>query len=649
MWVPKTHKGSYVLARIVSLPMRMVGTTFIVEDPTGRAEFFSITNLPLPNIETGPDFDAFFPLGQFLAIREPTYKPNQDGRGQLIRVDSPMDVHFLRSSDPILDGVRWLFPSSAKPLPMTFDHKAAGNAYFKQKKYLLAVKAYSDGLAAKPNEEQKVLLLLNRAQSNLLLSNFAAAYSDSSAVLSLFDQDVPPPPQAKVKATLRRARALEGSSPSRSAQGKELEAALPDGASDPAVGDFFGPLKVVELAKRGGGRGVVATRDIKIGEVVLVEKAFAVGRPKKDGSVALVSLNLHRNVNEKESGVALVAKVVARHLDDPSSAPLVYSLYGGQQYPPCFLASVGAFKEREVSRSPVVESIDIARIEGVFGLNESSEKRHASDSESGLFLSASLVNHSCNPSLAWATFGDVMVLRATKPITAGAEVFLANASPVGDKHTRAGILKAHFEGGSCNCSSCTADRAEGLSNLSRRRELIEKLLPKLQQAFSSLGQHNTPTEFDVEKKKMADLVDELESTYSSSHGAFRPDLVHPYHLLAETHFPKCRNFAREANSFSLKSLEAAGGVFNLTEDTIEILEAPQGGSERVVMLLNMAWRLAFFGEDEEQKEEAERWVKAAMELSRILDGDTLMRYAERYEKEIAKFSLQFVVGGAMLD
>jgi hypothetical protein len=133
---------------------KMVAATCIVEDPTGRAEFFSVYNLPLPGIETGPDLDALLPL----AVREPTFKPNQDGRGHLIRIDSPSDLVFLQPDDPLLRGVTWTFPSPAKPLPSSFDHKARGNALWKQKKYLLAVKAYTNGLSAASTDEQKLLL-----------------------------------------------------------------------------------------------------------------------------------------------------------------------------------------------------------------------------------------------------------------------------------------------------------------------------------------------------------------------------------------------------------------------------------------------------------------------------------------------------------
>lgn len=35
------------------------------------------------------------------------------------------------------------------------------------------------------------------------------------------------------------------------------------------IGDFFGPIKVVDMPQRQGGRGVVATRDIQAGELLL--------------------------------------------------------------------------------------------------------------------------------------------------------------------------------------------------------------------------------------------------------------------------------------------------------------------------------------------------------------------------------------------
>jgi tetratricopeptide (TPR) repeat protein len=40
--------------------------------------------------------------------------------------------------------------------------------------------------------------------------------------------------------------------------------------NDPlTMGDFFGPIKVVDMPQRQGGRGVIATRDIDAGELLL--------------------------------------------------------------------------------------------------------------------------------------------------------------------------------------------------------------------------------------------------------------------------------------------------------------------------------------------------------------------------------------------
>ncbi|GAA6053470.1 hypothetical protein JCM3770_005179 [Rhodotorula araucariae] len=315
MQVTQVHKGRYLLCRIVSLPTRMVGVTFIVEDQDGRVETCSIYNLNLLGVSIGPDLDALFPPGAVLTVREPTYKPNQYNTCHVIRIDSPTDFEMLLPTHPLAKGARWSTKAPVVPLPAPYDFKALGNRYFGDKKDLNAVKAYTDGLAAKDDAAERLVLFLNRAQAHLRLGNYASAYRDTSAVLGFLDADVPAPPLAKAKATLRRARALEGMRQltlAHEAYNRVLEldelseeankgarrvakmlresstgeydwrelvqwADKQDAQGGPAVGDFVGPVKVVEREGRGGGRGVVATRDLKAGEVLLVEKAFVAG------------------------------------------------------------------------------------------------------------------------------------------------------------------------------------------------------------------------------------------------------------------------------------------------------------------------------------------------------------------------------------
>ncbi|GAA6013669.1 hypothetical protein JCM10207_004811 [Rhodosporidiobolus poonsookiae] len=665
--------------------IRMLGTTFVVEDPTGRAESLGVYNCPHHGINTGSDLDALFPLGQILAFREPTFKPDQSGQGQLLRADSPSDIVFLRPDHPLLRDVHWAYPSPAKPLPASFDFKQHGNSLFKQKKYLLAVNAYSDGLAASPSDEQKLLPHLDRAQAHLLIGNFASAFRDASAVLAYLDKDVSSPLGSLLKATLRRARALEGLrlldeaktayeavrevDPS-GAEGKDgvkrvekmlgqsktgeydwqaLESLRTEkDAMQVEVGDFVGPVKVVEFKERGGGRGVVATGDIKAGELVLVEKAFAVGRPQNDTSSSVLAVNLHLGRSEKGADLVLAGSIVSRLMDDPSTLPIFNSLYGGKDHPPSSVASFGALNRRQASLEDKAVDIDIARIEAIsianrYGITTAKDDKVRSlDSSSGLFLNASLFNHSCAPNALWTACDDIMIVRARAPIAAGEEVFVAYINTEADRKHRTDVLSGHFDTG-CTCELCQDDSRDGRTALARRKKLLVERFAPIQNAFESFEGRPTRRMLDTQRKMLAPLVADLEKTYGASHGPVRPDLVHPYHVLAELHYPDDADFAAQANAYTLKSLEAGGAVIARGPKRVEVIAAPTGGNNGAEMCLNIAWRLSRSdktGDDDE----ANRWIRAAMDMSCIAYGDSPKRFAERHKSLIEGLGVDWLVG-----
>lgn len=277
----------------------------MVEDPSGHVEKLDLYNFPLPGVETGPDLDALFPLGQHLVVREPTFKGDYLRHAARLRVDSPTDIVFLEPNNLLLAEIEWSFPAPAESLPSFFDFKQHGNSLFKQKTYLSAVKAWSKGLIAATSDEQKLLLHLNRSQAHLFLHNFASAYHDTSTVLSLLDEDVSTPPKTKLKTLVRQGHAFEGlrklnlalqayeavlEVDSSSTEGKngrkrvskmlresktedfdwrDLQEKRNQLEDDDETGDFFGPIAIVELEGRGGGRGIVATRAIEAGELIL--------------------------------------------------------------------------------------------------------------------------------------------------------------------------------------------------------------------------------------------------------------------------------------------------------------------------------------------------------------------------------------------
>ena len=151
---------------------------------------------------------------------------------------------------------------------------------------------------------------MNRAQAHLQAENYASCHRDASIVLAYLAQGVTGPPSAEKKALYRRASALhklrrferaveeykrvfqmdleqDGALLGHAAVEIALEESRtgvydwdrldPDEIADVAdltIGDFFGPVKVVDMPQRQGGRGVVATRDIQAGELLLGMSLF---------------------------------------------------------------------------------------------------------------------------------------------------------------------------------------------------------------------------------------------------------------------------------------------------------------------------------------------------------------------------------------
>lgn len=397
------------------------GLTFIVEDQLGRVcavvksehagpeltrncvrrEMLSIYNEPLKGIHCGPEIDILFPLGAILAVREPVYKMAATGGRSLVRVDSPTDVIRIESGHQLYLG-NWKFDSAARP--PTIDAKAAGNDHYKNRRFRAAARTYTRGIEAEPaSSALKLVLHLNRAAANLKIEAFRAAHRDSQTVLEMLDAGVVGPDATKAKALLRRAQAEERMQLNGRAMSsyEELLADLPgsaEGSSGIArvaakleaartgaydwvtlfsssmsgndsschdVADFVGPCRVERAQGRGGGRGVFATRDVEVGELLLVEKAFACEFPSK--KEMLISLDLHLKTSNTASQTTLVSTVIAKVLDDPSLADVVHSLYAGSNMPsPLELSPSMIYYSLE---GPTTCDIDTARIEGACTYN----------------------------------------------------------------------------------------------------------------------------------------------------------------------------------------------------------------------------------------------------------------------------------------
>ena len=96
------------------------------------------------------------------------------------------------------------------------------------------------------------------------------------------------------------------------------------------VADHVGPVKIGPSPTTGGGRGLVTTRDVLPGEILLAVRAVAAASasdlPKTPRSVVY---NLDRGIVDTSSPLAYVQNVLWRLMDQPELGSKVYDLYLG--------------------------------------------------------------------------------------------------------------------------------------------------------------------------------------------------------------------------------------------------------------------------------------------------------------------------------
>lgn len=274
-----------------------------IEDVYGDVCLMELYNYPGTIGASSELVEALFPVGSILAIREPTLKSAAHGGDPIMRVDSPSNVIWLEPDDAKLAGVKWRtgghVPNSPG-LPSTEEGwKKQGNGHYQKGRHIPAAVSYTRGLKRFPTSS---VLRLNRAMAYLQLQYFGAALWDCETAL----ENTELPESLKPKALHRAAQALYGMGRWDEAERRFAEMAAEYPAEAPScqywiqksrdrrseakegrynwvaayraaqtkgckmdLADFTGPVKVISLPSRGGGRGIVATRDIKFGELLV--------------------------------------------------------------------------------------------------------------------------------------------------------------------------------------------------------------------------------------------------------------------------------------------------------------------------------------------------------------------------------------------
>jgi len=206
------------------------------------------------------------------------------------------------------------------------------------------------------------------------------------------------------------------------------------------VGEYLVPVKIDLVPNR--GRGVVALRDIEVGEVIMLLKAFCIVFQEDVTSFQeqmFVPTNYRNFLVDSE---AVAASKLHQMLSCDIEQPQLNRLYRGHFKP----------------QSLIEDNYRIIRYNALKSVKDPETK---TPSYCGLWILGSFLNHSCIDSNAYhSVFGDALLVRAVKPIKAGEEITITYWNPARFLKRRLYMARLGFQ---CDCRLCKMEDNESES------------------------------------------------------------------------------------------------------------------------------------------------------------------------------------------
>lgn len=251
------------------------------------------------------------------------------------------------------------------------------------------------------------------------------------------------------------------------------------------------PYKIKKVS--GKGRGIIATRKINVGEIIIDEyPLMVIDSPgsevvvdvfkdefaKINDDVKKIILSLFDPLNdelklEMKSSIKEIEKSLEKQKEGETDEFKLNELTDQLE---SLNADLDAFSKDEKDESETAlrifsgNSVQVCEVSSLY-----------SSTEGGLYHNISLLNHSCNPNSVWSWVQDDFrrkIVRAVKPIKKGEEV-LANYVDTeefnfGSRDHRRSVLVDKF-GFICKCSECTLDGEEWELNEQNRKDIVSNI------------------------------------------------------------------------------------------------------------------------------------------------------------------------------
>lgn len=226
------------------------------------------------------------------------------------------------------------------------------------------------------------------------------------------------------------------------------------------AGNFVNLTEVKESPGR--GRGLFAKRNIAQGELIMCEKAFCVVWGNESEALTAMTYDV-RDDRIRVSPAGLTRAIVQKLLNNPSQVKKVYSLYGDYN--------------GEKQGKDGKDVVDVFRVHDIvsrnaFGPGEQDGKA-SNNASTGLWIWAAYINHSCVANAKKEYIRDMMLLRASRPISAGEEIFHSYDESADYDARQAALLTTW--GFECQCPLCSVEREDDVEVRKKRRELASEV------------------------------------------------------------------------------------------------------------------------------------------------------------------------------
>lgn len=305
------------------------------------------------------------------------------------------------------------------------------------------------------------------------------------------------------------------------------------------------------------GVGLFATQDFKAGDIILCEKAFA-ATPSQDGQTRPAHIMVLGNGKLALSGkydVALWKNVVDKATRNKSTSHRLKDLTE---------TSHVAYTAPSASADDDVFLMLKRLQKNSHGMKQRSDE--AVNMKAGLFVHAANIHHSCMPNTARAFVGDLLVVRASRAIREGEQLF-GSAIHLFDDYEQTKNFISKTLKSCCKCAICVAEEQTSPEQRVLRQEAL-KLVNAYCKTSDSFNDHTTKAELEIAINKGVQLAKNLSATYDDNtfQGVMpRRGLTKLYSALQDNYLksvksdkhPKLEEAAKSLN-FPMQALQASG-------------------------------------------------------------------------------------------